>query len=329
MSMEREVGLQAAAPTRSTRGHARDIAPGLAYMLDRIVNLYFVGEPGAGDGEWTLVDAGMMGSAPVIAAAAEERFGSRPAAIVLTHCHFDHVGALETLARRWDVPVYAHPLELPYITGRASYPPPDPTVGGGGVAFMSRTFPRGPWNVGARATPLPEDNTVPGMPGWRWIPAPGHSPGQVAFFRDTDRALIAGDAFVTTKQESLSAALTQRREIHGPPSYFTQDWDQARISVERLAALRPSLVATGHGVPMRGDAMLRALGELAANFDELARPKHGRYVEQPAIFDERGVVTVPPPVPDHLARTLVGVAAVAAAGYAISTFRGRGERRDR
>jgi hypothetical protein len=111
--------------------------------------------------------------------------------------------------------------------------------------------------------------------------------------------------------------------MHGPPAYFTQDWDQARFTVERLAALRPSLVATGHGVPMRGDAMLRALDDLAANFDELARPKHGRYVEQPAIFDERGVVTVPPAVPDNLARTLVGVAAVAAAGLALSALRGK------
>jgi glyoxylase-like metal-dependent hydrolase (beta-lactamase superfamily II) len=297
-------------------------------MLDRIVNLYFVGEPGAGDGEWVLVDAGMPGSAAAIAAAAAERFGenARPSAIVLTHCHFDHVGALETLARRWDVPVYAHPLELPYITGRASYPPPDPTVGGGGVAFMSRTFPRGPWDVGARARPLPEDGSVPGMPGWRWVPAPGHSPGQVALFRDSDRVLIAADAFVTTKQESLSAALTQRREIHGPPAYFTQDWDRARESVQRLAALRPTLAATGHGVPMRGDALLRALDNLAANFDEIARPSHGRYVTRPALFDERGVVDVPPPVPDQLARTLVGVAAVAAAGFAISALRGRKDR---
>ena len=65
--------------------------------------------------------------------------GNRPAAILLTHGHFDHVGALKTLAEEWDVPVYAHTLELPYLTGRSSYPPPDPSVGGGAMAAMSST----------------------------------------------------------------------------------------------------------------------------------------------------------------------------------------------
>lgn len=326
--MERETKLQDAALTQSSRGHARDVAPGLAYMLDRIVNLYFVGEPGGS--QWALVDAGLPGSTGAIVEAAEERFGSgaRPAAIVLTHGHFDHVGSLQQLAERWDVLVYAHDLELPYLTGRSSYPPPDPTVGGGAMAFMSRTFPRGPIDLGSRVRALPADGAVPGMPGWRWIHTPGHAPGHVSLFRDGDRTLIAGDAFVTTKQESLYSALTQRRELNGPPAYYTQNWDDARDSVVRLAALNPLVAATGHGVPMRGTEMLDALERLARDFDQIARPTRGRYVDQPAIFDERGVVSVPPPVADKLARTLTGVAAVAAAGYAISAFRRRGGGKD-
>src|SRR5689334_16031118 len=83
------------------------------------VNVYYVGLPGrapgaAGNGgasvPWVLVDAGLsMGTADILSAAAA-RFGenSRPAAIILTHGHFDHVGALETLLGVWDVPVYAH-----------------------------------------------------------------------------------------------------------------------------------------------------------------------------------------------------------------------------
>ena len=325
--MEQEVSLRRDGLGADTRRGAEEVAPGLAYLRDRIVNVFFVGDRDAGVRRWTLVDAGLPGSAHRIAEAAEARFGAgtRPAAIVLTHDHFDHVGAVKQLADFWDAPVYAHELELPYLTGRSAYPPPDPTVGGGGMAFMSRTFPRGPIDLGARVRALPEDGAVPGMPGWRWVHTPGHAPGHVSLFRDSDRALIAGDAFVTTKQESLVAAITQRKEIHGPPAYYTPDWDEARESVRRLAAMNPTLAATGHGVPMRGVEMQLALTRLASDFDQLARPAHGRYVREPAVTDANGVVTVPPAVPDQLARVLTGVAVAAAAGVAVAAIRRRGK----
>ena len=288
----------------------------VAYLKTVFVNLFLYGRPRAASGSWVLIDAGIPGSAPWILGAAEERFGfgSRPAAIILTHGHFDHVGALHTLLEKWDVPVYAHRLELPYLTGQSSYPPPDPTVGGGAMAAMSRFYPRGPFNFEGDVQPLPADGSVPGMPGWRWIHTPGHSPGHVSLYRDSDRTLIAGDAFVTTKQESASAALTSRPEIHGPPAYFTPDWEAARRSVEELAALKPLRVATGHGPPMEGKEMLQALERLAREFDRVAVPRAGRYVRESAVMDETGLVTVPPAVPDPLPRILVGLGLALLAG---------------
>ncbi|HEX2203451.1 MAG TPA: MBL fold metallo-hydrolase [Longimicrobium sp.] len=267
-----------------------------------IVNLFLWGPPGAGDREWVLVDAGLYGSAERILRAAEERFGpgARPAAIILTHGHFDHVGALPALADLWDAPIYAHPLEVPYLTGRSAYPPPDPTVGGGAMARLSPLYPRGPYDFTGWLDVLPADGSVPGMPGWRWIHTPGHTPGHVALFREADRLLIAGDAFVTTKQESLWAVLEQRPEIHGPPAYYTIDWDAARRSVELLALLEPAIAATGHGPPLRGEAMTAGLRLLARDFEMLAVPDDGRYVRAPAITDETGVVSVPPAVHDNL-----------------------------
>jgi glyoxylase-like metal-dependent hydrolase (beta-lactamase superfamily II) len=130
---------------------------------------------------------------------------------------------------------------------------------------------------------LPADGQVPGMDGWRWIHTPGHTPGHVSLFRETDRALIAGDAFTTTKQESATAVLRWQPEVHGPPAYFTPNWPSARSSVERLAALEPEWAGTGHGPSMRGAELRRQLRMLAFDFVHLAIPKRGRYVGRPVL----------------------------------------------
>lgn len=79
---------------------------------------------------WTLIDAALYGSATRIKRWARDHFGDRPPeAIFLTHAHFDHVGALDSLLGEWNVPVYAQRDELPYATGEREYPPPDPSVG--------------------------------------------------------------------------------------------------------------------------------------------------------------------------------------------------------
>jgi glyoxylase-like metal-dependent hydrolase (beta-lactamase superfamily II) len=253
-----------------------DIASGVTGLRILFVNVFAVANS---DGTWALVDSGLRFSAGRIRRWTEEQFGkgSRPAAIVLTHGHFDHVGALEDLAAEWDVPVYAHLLEVPYLTGRSQYPPPEPKVGGGLMAVMSPLYPRGPIDIGDRVMALPADESVPGMPGWRWVPTPGHSTGHVSLFRDDDGTLIVGDAFCTTKQESFLAVATQRPELHGPPAYYTPDWEAARESVQRLAALKPNSIAPGHGQALAGPDAAADLSYLAANFDRIARPDSGRY----------------------------------------------------
>lgn len=289
------------------------ITSDLGYLRTAIVNLFLFGKPRAGDRRWVLIDAGMPGFAGSIMRAAENRFGAgaRPLAVVLTHGHFDHVGSLGTLVDRWDLPVYAHPLELPYLTGQAAYPPPDPTVGGG-MAVSSVLFPRGPFDFRPMVRALPADGTVPGMEGWRWIHTPGHTPGHVSLFRETDRALIAGDAFVTTRQESILAALTQRPEMHGPPAYFTPDWRSAWESVELLADLDPEIAATGHGRPMRGYTMREALTALARDFDRQAVPRRGRYVRRPPAGPQD--LYSPPPSHRRPATAAVGLALAALTG---------------
>lgn len=245
----------------------------LRYMF---VNIYFVGT----DDHWVLVDAGLQGCADDIVKAAEDRFGegTAPSAIVLTHGHFDHVGAFPELFEHWPVPVYAHPLEMPHLTGQADYPEPDPSVGKGVMALMSFAYPNKANDFGDRVQPLPQDGSVPELPGWRWVHTPGHTSGHISLFRDSDQLLIAGDAFVTVKQESLYAVSRQKEEVHGPPAYFTPDWKAARTSVETLSLLNPAIAATGHGTPMQGEDLTQGLQSLLANFDDIAVPDSGRYV---------------------------------------------------
>jgi glyoxylase-like metal-dependent hydrolase (beta-lactamase superfamily II) len=246
-----------------------------------IANVFFIGKTSV-RGDFVLVDAGTLFSSSLILKTAEKLYGrgSQPRAIVLTHGHFDHTGALSRLLKVWSVPVYAHELELPYLTGMKNYMRPDPTVGGGIMSLLSPVYPHRGMNISNHVKPLPGDNRIPELPEWRWIHTPGHTDGHISLFRDKDRALISGDAFITVKQESLLSVLTERPEPHGPPAYFTTDWRAAKRSVEKIHALHPSVVFPGHGMSVDGEVLSQFLDRLVQEFDQIAIPKHGRYVSQ-------------------------------------------------
>ena len=255
------------------------VLPDVYCYTDQIVNLILIGNPNESS-EFVLIDTGMPKSADEIKELVQERFGdgAKPKAIVLTHGHFDHVGSIAVLLEEWDIPVYAHELELPYLTGKKDYPPGDPNVDSGLVAKMSSMFPNHGIDISSNVLPLPADGTVPSMAAWKWIHTPGHSPGHVSLFRESDGVLIAGDAFVTVKQESLYKVMTQTQEISGPPKYFTTDWEASFESVKKLEALKPLIAVTGHGLPMSGEELKVNLKYLVDNFNELAKPDSGKYV---------------------------------------------------
>ncbi|RRB07284.1 MBL fold metallo-hydrolase [Larkinella rosea] len=283
-----------------------EIARDVRGMKNVFVNVYFIGEPKTG-GKWILVDTGTPSGADPIRKKATELFGEHnpPQAIILTHGHFDHAGSLETLLKEWgDVPIYAHKLEMPFLQGKSHYPPPDPAVGGGAMAYLSWMFPTAPYNFGDRVRPFPADGIVPELPEWKVIHTPGHSPGHISLFREKDRVLIAGDAFTNTDQNSAFAVMTQKEALHGPPAYFTIDWEASKRSIQDLAALNPTAAGTGHGKAIRGISLPQMLEDLIHSFEAQEVPKNGRYTRQPAHTNEEGIVDMPPPISYHVARAI-------------------------
>ena len=254
-----------------------EIAPGVHGLRIVFVNVFGVAQPG---GAWTLVDAGPGHAATRIRRWAEKTFGRPPGAIVLTHGHFDHSGSARELAEGWDVPVFAHGLEMPFLNGRQAYDAPNWKAGGGMMSLVSPVFERGPFQIGERLRELPGDGAeLAGaqMPGWTLVHTPGHTPGHVSFWREGDGVLLVGDAFCTTKAESFfEAALAQHPELHGPPAYLTPDWTAAWTSVERLAGLQPKTVAVGHGKPLAGPGVAGELRALRERFGEIAVPDNVR-----------------------------------------------------
>ncbi len=295
------------------------IAEGIAHLKILFVNAYFVETPESE--AWVLVDTGLPLSDGKIINYTEKIYGAqaKPAAIILTHGHFDHAGAALALAEHWDVPIYAHRLELPYLTGKSDFAPQDPSVGGA-IAQMSRLFPHSGDDFGSRIHPIPDTGELAEMPGWKIIHTPGHTAGHVSLFRAADRTLLAGDALATMNMDAWTSHITEKPEFCRPPAPFTPDWTAARASVELLASLAPETVAAGHGQPISGADTAQRLKDFAGKFKA---PAHGRYVNQPAIADESGIISLPPPVADPVRQLLIGSAIIAGGALAFGLMKRR------
>lgn len=173
----------------------------------------------------------------------KELNGRHLTAHALTHVHLDHAGSSAFVCREHDVPLYcgdadAHAME----SGDYSKQLPE--------NFLTRTemkFWKGPNHPVERR--LKEGDEVG---GFRVIDTPGHSPGHVVYWRESDGVLIIGD--VLTNMNLLTAL----PGLHEPLGVFTPDPAENRRSAKKLADLQPSVVLFGHGPPLRDPAKFKA-----------------------------------------------------------------------
>jgi glyoxylase-like metal-dependent hydrolase (beta-lactamase superfamily II) len=100
---------------------------------------------------------------------------------------------------------------------------------------------------------LREGDPVAG--GFTVLETPGHTLGHVAFWREADRVLIAGDVLFNMPLLTTAPGLPE------PPRMFTTDPALNRRSIRRIAALRAAIVGFGHGPVLRDPARLEAFAD--------------------------------------------------------------------
>lgn len=274
----------------------KEVAPGVWIIEGVFVNAFLL-EGRAG--ECILVDTGFSYwfSAIERGLSLLAKRGHKLAAVFLTHGHGDHSGSARLFAERYGVPIYAHRLELPFLDGTMSYPPPDPTIGGP-HAFLTRLVDERSKDLRPHLRALEygeawcaSEGEIPELPEWRWVHTPGHSPGHVALFRERDRVLLAGDVLESVNFDRWGSLFRRKPGLWRGESPYICNWKQAEASVRLLAMLQPTLILCGHGSPLGGRVVAQQLGAFAASYPV---PERGRYVGTGAHFDEGGAFQVPP-----------------------------------
>lgn len=203
----------------------KELAPGLERLSQfprPIFNLYLAGD--------VLFDAASTWDRRRVL----KQLEGRPLSLLaLTHVHPDHQGLADLICRERRVPLACHADDVKVMEGQV---PMQAGMKMNPVLERIQSSWSGPPHVVDRV--LNEGDEVG---GFRVIHAPGHAPGEVIYFRDSDRVAICGDVI-----RNMSF-LTGRTVLLEPPGMFTYDPAENRRSIRKLADLNPSMILPGHG----------------------------------------------------------------------------------
>lgn len=188
------------------------------------INVYVIGD--------VLVDAGTRLDRGRILRQVE---GREIAAHALTHGHPDHYGSSHAVCQALDVPLWCGAADVAAVEA------------GKIVGLGGRMLPGPHGHPVARA--LREGDEIA---GFTVLETPGHSPGHVSYWRESDRVLLCGDVMWGFNP------LILRGPPREPPKLLSPDHRLNRESARRIAALEPALTCFGHGPPLRDPAVLAA-----------------------------------------------------------------------
>jgi hydroxyacylglutathione hydrolase len=205
-----------------------EIAPSvwrLSLLPLDLLNVYLLGD--------LLVDSGLPWTSRRLTRALEGRTLS---AHVLTHAHPDHQGASHAVCEARGIPLWCGGGDREAVeSGNPALTLPPR------ASFVTRTAGRwgGPAHPVARV--LRDGDRVS---DFAVVESPGHTPGHLSFWRETDRVLILGDVLFHRNPVTL------RHGLQEPLAMITWDVATNRASARKLAALEPALVCFGHGEPL-------------------------------------------------------------------------------
>ena len=210
------------------------------------MNVYLVEDA---DGGVTMFEAGIKAMVAGLSAACAQLGGLNR--IVLGHAHGDHRGAAPGLGG----PVLCHPDDRVDAEGDGGAHYFDFSKAGVPARWtLPRLLPV--WDGGpVRITGTVEEGDD--VSGFAVVHIPGHSPGQIALWRESDRIALTADCFYT-----VDPGTGRHGHARVPMEAVNFDTEQARASIRKIAALEPSAAWPGHADPVTGD--VRAQLERAA-----------------------------------------------------------------
>jgi glyoxylase-like metal-dependent hydrolase (beta-lactamase superfamily II) len=201
-------------------------------------NVYLIED----DGAITLFDAGGRTMTRSVASAGAKLGGIRR--IILGHGHTDHRGTAPALG----APVFCHPDEVQDAEGSGGfrYWPADLAGVPFGARQLQKLLHRYAWDGGPVkiAGTIREGDQVA---GFSVVDLPGHAPGQIGLWRESDRLALSSDCFYTLDMWGRDCS------PHPPAETYNYDTEQARASMRKLAALEPAAAWPGHAKPLTGD----------------------------------------------------------------------------
>jgi hydroxyacylglutathione hydrolase len=209
-------------------------------------NVYLIEDSSVGG--VTMYDAGARTMVRAVASAGAKLGGIKR--IVLGHGHTDHRGTAPALG----VPVLCHPDEVKDAEGSGGfrYWPKDlvglPTP----QRQIHKAMHRWAWDGGPVkiSGTLSEGDEVA---GFKVIDLPGHAPGQIGLWRESDRLALVSDCFYTLEMWGRSCP------PHVPEPTYNYDTEQAKASIRKLAEMEPAAAWPGHAKPVTGDVRTQLL----------------------------------------------------------------------